>query len=255
MIIRESLSDSEATRSPGDCASEGDPVVVANGAAASSTLGDTARLALPAASPRAMTNCPGACVAKCSRTLPPESTRGCWPMSPLASPSASIVAQSFAPLSAGAPPSAATLASLGSPRQPAPATISLGARPVRPLAQWAAMLRPHNTTPARRVGEMFASLSGLGERRGGVQEESGHENAPSRDDLRAARGRARASPAMSCGRRPRGNNCAMSQASSVGGIANDRQARERARTFRSGAVVPNWRRYGQATIGLPRKYD
>ena len=254
--MRESLSDSEAARRRGDFGSQDGRVVVVDDAMAFSTLGDPARLALPAMLPRALVICGGASVTKCLRTAPRASARGWWPRSPLASSGDSIgaAAQSCAPLSTGAPLSSATLATLGSPRQTAPATASLGARPLRPLAQCAAMLRPHNTTRSRSVGEMSAALSTLGERGGGVRGDSGQEGGLARGDLCAARARARASAAMSCGRRPRGNNCAMSQASSFGGMANDRQPRERARATRSGTAVPNWRRCGPATVGLPRKY-
>ena len=204
MTIKESLSDSDTTRNRGDCASTGGPVVCAHGAAASSTLDDPARLSLPTMSRRALTNCAGASVTISSWSAPRDSMRGWWPKSPLASSSDSIGAdaRSLAPLSAGGPLSAAALAALGSPRPITPSTIPLGARPLRPLAQWAAMLRPHNTTRSRAVGEMSASLSTLGERRGGVSTlgERASTGGLSRGDLRAARARARASPATSCGR-------------------------------------------------------
>ena len=244
--MRESLSESSTTRSRGDCASEGGPVDVASGAAASSILDDPARLSLPTLSPRALTNCAGASVTKCLWTMPRESARCWWPESPLVSSSDFIgaAAQSFAPLSAGAPLSAPTLAALGSPRQPAPTTIPPGARPLRPLAQWRAMLRPHNTTRSRAVGETLASLSTLGERRGGVPGETGHDCGLFPGDLRAARARARASPAISCGRRPRGNNCAMSQVSSPAGMASDLHSRECARN-------PQWHCGAHAAYRCP----
>ena len=114
--MRESLSDSEAARHRGDFGSQdGRVVVVVDGAMAFSTLGDPAQLALPAMSPRALVICGSASVTKCLRTATRASARGWWPRSPLASSSDSIgaAAQSCAPVSAGAPLSSATLATLG----------------------------------------------------------------------------------------------------------------------------------------------
>ena len=83
--MRESLSDSEAARRRGDFGSQDGRVVVVDDAMAFSTLGDPARLALPAMLPRALVICGGASVTKCLRTAPRASARGWWPRSPVAS--------------------------------------------------------------------------------------------------------------------------------------------------------------------------